>query len=140
MTRIAENDLFLGTWRLQPELSEYELGPPPQEGLYRITREGESYIFDITWKTADGQQLETSFSGIPDGKQVPYENPQLADALSFTRVDDLTLDSESFKGGQGIAHARRELIKDGRVMRVTQSGWLPDGAAFSNISYYQKLD
>ena len=140
MTRIAGDDLFLGTWRLQPELSKYELGQPPQEGLYRITRDGESYIFDTTWKTAEGQQLETSFSGTPDGQRVAYEDPEIADALSLTRVDELTLDSETFKGGWRIALARRELINGGMSMRVTQSGQVPDVAAFSNISYYHKLD
>jgi predicted component of type VI protein secretion system len=64
----------------------------------------------------------------------------VAEAVSFTGVDDLTLDSETFKRGNRIAHARRELLEDGRVMRITQSGRTPDGMDFSNVSYYHRLD
>ena len=139
MSPIAENDLFLGTWQLQPEQSKYELGQPPLEGLYNISREEGGYVFEIAWKTTEGQQFEISFSGIPDGQQYPYENPQIAEALSMTRVDEFTLDSESFKDGKRIAHARRDLIENGRGLRVTQTGERPDGAFFSNVSYYRKL-
>ena len=106
--------------------------------MYRISLNGHKYVFDIAWETAEGQQFEAGFSGIPDGRQYPYENPQVADSLSLARVSELTLDSESFKGGISIAHARRELMDTGRVMRVTQSGQKPDGGTFRNVSYYNK--
>jgi len=140
MTPIAANDPFVGAWQLQPELSDYESGAPPAEGLYTIRARDDSYLFDIGWKTADNHSFSADFSGIPDGKQYPYEDLQVAEAVSFTRVDYLTLDSETFKGGNRIAHARRELLKGGRVMRITQSGRTPDGMDFSNVSYYHLLD
>ena len=140
MTQIDIDDLFLGTWQLQPQQSAYEFGPSPAEGLYRISTDGQQYLFELEWKTAEGQQFETSFSGVPDGRQYPYENPQIADALSLTRVDEQTLDSASYKGGKRIAHARRELLDNSRTMRVTQSGQTPDGVTYSNVSYYNKLD
>jgi hypothetical protein len=140
MNKIAKTDLFLGNWQLQPELSEYAHGEPPAEGIYRISRYGEGYKFDIAWTTAEGQQVEASYIGIPDGELYPYENPKIAEAISLTRVDELTLDSESFKGERRIAHARRELVDNRNRMRVTQSGETPDGVIFKNISYYRKLD
>jgi hypothetical protein len=140
MKLISENDAFLGTWQLKPELSAYEFGAPPVEGLYTIRAADDVYLFEIAWKSADGQSLEAAFSGIPDGRQYPYDDPRVAEALSLTRVDDLTLDSETFKGGNRIAHARRELIEGGRVMCVTQSGRTPDGEVFSNVSYYSRLE
>ena len=140
MTHIADNDQFIGTWQLQPELSVYEFGDPPAEGLYTIRAGNDTYLFEIAWKTAANQSFSAAFSGIPDGEQYPYEDPRVAEALSLTRVDDLTLDSETFKGGSQVAHARRELLEDGRVMRVTQSGCSPDGTVFSNVAYYHRLD
>ena len=140
MHEIMNDDLFLGTWQLQPQFSDYAIGQPPAEGSYRISRDGKGYKFDIAWTTADGQQFETGYVGIPDGKKHACENPQIAEAVSLTRTDELTLDSESFKDGRRIAHARRELIDDGRRMRITQSGETPDGTLFSNIAYYCKVD
>jgi len=139
MNQIAENDLFLGTWQLQADLSDYAFGQPPAEGIYLISRYGEGYKFDITWTTIEGQQMETSYVGVPDGEKYPFENPQIADAVSLTRVDELILDSETFKDGRRLTHARRELIENRDRMRVTQSAETPDGTVFSNISYYQKI-
>jgi hypothetical protein len=140
MNQIAEDDLFLGTWQLQPNLSDYGFGQPPAEGLYRISRYGEGYKFEITWTTAAGRQMETSYVGIPDGDKYPFEDPQIAEAVSLTRVDELTLDSESFKDGRRIAHARRELVESRDKMRVTQSAETPEGTKYSNTAYYQKID
>ncbi|MFL7839099.1 MAG: hypothetical protein ACK2T4_05550 [Candidatus Promineifilaceae bacterium] len=140
MNKINADDAFLGTWQLQPNLSDYAFGQAPAEGVYRISRYGEGYKFDIAWTMTEGQQFETGYLGTPDGEQYPYENSQVAEAVSLTRVDELTLDSESFKGGRRIAYACRELIKNGCRMRVTQSGETADGVEFSNIAYYQKVD
>lgn len=139
MAPINDDDPFLGAWELLPESSEYELGDPPAEGLYTISSDGDRYHFEIAWKTAAGRHFETGFSGIPDGRPYAYEDPQVADALSLTRVDESTLDSESFRGEVRLAHARRVLMEDGRMMRVSQSGQAPDGETFQNISYYRKL-
>jgi len=139
MALISDDDPFLGAWELLPESSEYELGDPPAQGLYTISSDGDRYHFEIAWKTADGQRFESEFSGIPDGRPYAYEDSRVADALSLTRVDESSLDSESFRAGVRLAHARRALMEDGRMMRVTQSGQAPGGETFQNISYYRKL-
>jgi hypothetical protein len=108
--------------------------------LYTVSSDGDRYHFGIAWRTVDGQRFETGYSGIPDGRQHAFEDPQAADALSLTRVDSSTLDSASFKGETRLAHARRELLEDGRIMRVTQSGQSPGGKTYRNIAYYRRVD
>lgn len=131
-------DPFVGTWELQPEQSQYEAGQPPASGLYRIEPQGEGYLVTMQWQTAAGAAKEMHYTSIPDGKDYAYENPEIAEFVSMTRVDEKTLDSATKKGGQMIAHARRELSKDAQAMRVTQSGLLPDGSWFKNISVYKR--
>ena len=75
---------------------------------------------------------------IPDGQQHPYENPTAADFVSLTQVDERTLDSATFKGGEQIAYASRVLSDDGRTMTVSQSGNTPEGEALVNVSVYRK--
>jgi hypothetical protein len=138
MIQIDPEDEFIGKWRLQPQRSRYEVGDPPRSGLYTISGRGERYLFEIEWQGADGQNMSTSYTATPNGRKVAYENPQIAEFVSLTRVDELTLDSESFKDGARIAHARRELLDDGQLMRVTQSGPGPQGDWFDNVAYYEK--
>jgi hypothetical protein len=132
------HDPFVGTWELQVEQSEYEVGEPPASGLYRIQPQGEGYLVTMRWETADGQQREMSYTSIADGKDYAYENPEVAEFVSMTRVAERRLVSATKKGGQMIAHACRELAEDEQTMRVTQSGVRPDGTWFDNVSIYKR--
>jgi hypothetical protein len=134
-----DNDPFIGTWVLDPAQSKYELGTPPKSGTYILEPDGEGLKISMTWETAEGQNVEVSYFGIPDGKNYPYEdNPAVVDAMSMTRVDVNTLDSTAQKDGQVILYARRVLSEGGTVMTVTQSGLTPDGGQYSNVSAYNK--
>lgn len=137
--KTLDNDPFIGTWVLDPIQSKYQFGTPPTSGTYILEVENESLKITMAWETAEGQQVEMSYFGIPDGNIYPYkDNPAVADAMSMTRVDRQTLDSTALKGGQVILYARRVLSRAGTVMTVTQSGPAPDGGQYSNISVYNK--
>lgn len=131
------HDPFIGTWILDPTSCDYQYSTPPQSGMYRISVTEHGYHFDVAWVDAAGTAQQTAFDGIPDGVQYPYDNPQIADAVSFTRVDERTLDSATFKGGAQIAHARRVL--EGDRMTVTQSITTPDGQTLRNVAVYLRV-
>lgn len=132
------DDLFLGTWQMQPEQNDYQQGDPPAKGTYTIANnpDGEGYLVSMAWTTIDGRDVEMSYTAIPDGIDHPYENPDIADTVSMTRVDENILDSDVKKGGAITAYARRELSSDGQTMTVTQSGPKSDGDWFDNVSVY----
>lgn len=137
-TLISADDAFLGTWVLLPEQAKYEIGQPPESGLYRLSSNGEQYHFSVEWVDASGESHSTAFDGIPDGQQYAYTDNPAVDAVSFTRVDEQTLESASFKAGELVSHARRVLSADGNSMTVSQTGVAPDGRAFTNMSVYVK--
>ncbi len=136
--KLSKSSQFFGTWELDPAQSQYEFGTPPQSGLYKIESDGTELKFSVDWVGGDGRSYQISFSGTPDGKDSLYENPAIADTVSFTQVDKLTLDSASKKDGHVILHASRVLSEDGTEMTVTQSGTTPDGQPYSNVSVYYK--
>jgi len=136
--QLSKSDQFIGTWKLDPTQSQYEFGTPPQSGLYCIEPDGDELKFSADWVGGDGKSYQISFSGIPDGKDYPYENPALADTLSLTQVDKTRLDSTSKKDGHVILHASRVLSADVTEMTVTQSGTAPTGNPCSNVSVYYK--
>jgi len=130
-------DAFLGTWQLDPDGNNYQLGDPPQSGLYIIETKDNGYLVTMKW-TTNGDEKQMAYEGIPDGKQ--YETPATGiDAMSMTRVDDKTLDSSAFVGEVRIAYARRVLSENDNTMTVTQSGKTPDGTDFANVSVYHRV-
>ena len=133
-----ETDAFIGLWELDPTQSEYQYGMPPQSGLYRIAPDaaGTGYMISMTWTNAQGSESYAAYTALPDGVQYPYENADVADFISMTRLDERTLDSAIYKGGEVIAYALRELSDDGALMRIVQSGYAPDGSTFHNLSIY----
>jgi hypothetical protein len=132
------SDPFIGVWRLVPEASNYEYGDPPSRGRYDVAAEGAGYKITMNWTTSAGQVHQMSYNATPDGVAYPYEDPTVAETVSMTRVDWRTLDSESRKGGNVIAHARRVLSADENEMGVTQSGKTADGRDFSNFALYRR--
>jgi len=131
-------DYFVGTWILDAELSDYQLGEPPKTGLYTITADDAAYKVTMEWTTSGDEAMRADYVSIPDGKQYAYEDSDAVDFVCTTRVDDKTLDSESFKDGKRIAWARRILSDDNNTMTITQSGSLPDGDEFNNVSVYRR--
>lgn len=135
---MTDQDHFLGIWQLIPEKSEYEHGDPPVEGQYQITIHNEGYLINMQWESFYGAWNELSYIAIPDGKDHPHDDPEIADTISMTRIDEYTLDSDAKKAGRVIAHARRILSEDLRLMTVIQSGPLAEGGTFKNLSVYRR--
>lgn len=134
----AKVDPFIGLWEFDPQGALYEFGQPPLSGRYHIQPDGDGYLITMEWSTAKGQSHRLSYRGIPDGKEYPSENPAVADTISMSRVDHRTLDSTAKKAGHVTSYARRVLSADGRTMTITQSGTMPEGQEFTNLSIYQK--
>lgn len=130
---------FLGTWILNPEASKYEAGTPPRKGSYTITKQAEKLLFRMIWTDTAGQEFDREYSERPDGKEHPYENKQMADAIRLTPISETILESEAIKDGRITMKARRELLDDS-TMQVTLEGMLPDGQSYLNISRYRKQE
>ncbi|MBE2221862.1 MAG: hypothetical protein IAF02_09995 [Anaerolineae bacterium] len=135
---MTDHDPFLGIWQLIPEKSIYEHGDPPIAGNYTIELHGDGYLVTMQWETYYGSWSEMSYTAVPDGQDHPYEDPTIADTISMTRIDEHTLDSDAKKGGHVVSYARRTLSNDLREMTVVQSGSLPGGGTFNNLSIYRR--
>jgi hypothetical protein len=130
-------DPFIGTWKLDPEQSRYQFGTPPQSGTYHIEADGGCYLITMDWVDAQGKTFHQSYTAIPDGVQHPYDNADVAEFVSMTRLDNLTLDSATYKGGERIAYAVRTLSADQQTMTITQAGTTPmGGVQFENRAVY----
>lgn len=129
---------FLGTWDLDPGASRYELGTPPQRGMYQLIPDGDAIAVVMDWTDVAGKDFHMLYHMTPDGLDHPYAGSPAVDVVMTTLVDARTLDTFSKKEGSVVATGRRELSADGQTMLVTQGGQTPDGTAFSNVALYRK--
>lgn len=126
---------FLGKWELMPERSTYQQGTPPARGSYTIAQDGEKMTFTMEWTDSEGQDHNMAFAEVCDGEFHPMDSP-VADEMSLTLVSDTELNSDARKDGVHILAANRKLIAPNEL-EITQSGLLPSGEWFHNLSYYR---
>lgn len=128
---------YLGLWHLIPELSIYEQGEPPVSGTYHITESDGVVAFSIDWTAPGGTPNSMAFSGPLDGAKHPADLPGLSH-VSYTHIDEWTLDSAAFADDRQMMHARRRASKDGTLLAVVQRIRIPDGAMISNMQVYRR--
>ncbi len=129
---------FLGTWVLIPGSCDFKQSEPPQSGTCLIEETTEGLRFEMAWMDSAGEQHGAGFSGVPDGKPVPFDGGKLADALSITAVSTRELNSSAFFRGKELMVTQRQLDDTGQAMRVIQLVRLPDGTSPRNISIYRR--
>lgn len=132
-----EGDLYIGSWRLIPELCLYQAGEVPLSGLYEIAENHGAVEVSIWWQETDGSERNVTFSGVPDGSHLPSDGPGVSE-FSLTRVSEAILDSSAFAGGEEVAYARRAVSADGLLLSTVQRGRTPQGEPFSNFQVYRR--
>ncbi len=130
-------DLFLGRWRLVPELCLYEHGPVPAGGEYLIQRVDRLIRLSVTWAMTDGSTVSESYAGREDGSWQPHDGPG-SEAYTINRIDRNTLDSAAFRAGATIGYARRVASDDGALLMVVQDGARDNGDKFRNFQLYRR--
>ena len=127
---------FLGTWALDPASCCYEQGPPPRSAIYHIAQEHDDIVFTMSWVDADGEEHKMSFRGPPDGRHVPFEGGQMADAMSIDAFSERELNTSAYLNRLELMVAERILSEDGATMEIRQRVMLADGTRPTNTSTY----
>ena len=92
----------------------------------------------MNWTDKENKDFSIEFSGIPDGKKVPFNGGALADEMAITAVSERELNSYAYLNGKELMIAQRQLDDTGMAMRITQVVRLPDGTNLSNESIYRR--
>jgi hypothetical protein len=131
---IAEN--YLGDWTLIPELSIYQKGTPPRSGKYSISRKAGIIWISIVWTDLDSKEYSIAFGGQADGIKRESDAPGVTH-VSYSEVDENTLDSSAYNQGHITMYARRVVSNDGQLLAVSQTRYLEDGNC-SNFQVYRR--
>ena len=137
----AQDNPFVGTWKLNLAKSKYVGVPAPKDQTRTVTLNGKTATYSFTGTAADGSAVKYSFDTIYDGKDSAVTGAGLpggADSIALTRVASHHVTAVLKKGGKEVSKVDSVVSKDGKVSTVTTKGTDADGKPLSVTSVYDK--
>ena len=138
---LAQDNPFLGTWKLNTAKSKFEGAPAPQSQTRTVVAQGNGVKYSFEGVAADGKPFAFSFVTYYDGTEAAVTGtgtPAGADAISLKRVNPHKVEGTLLKGGKEVGKVTAEVSKDGKVSTVKGKGKSADGKEYSTESVYDK--
>jgi hypothetical protein len=130
-------DPQMGTWKLNEAKSKLSPGAGKNEKVvYEAAGDNVKVTVDGTDK--DGKPAHNEWTGKFDGKDYPVTGDPTADARSYKKVDDRTLELAVKKDGKVTVSGRITVSADGKTRTVTTSGTDAKDKKVKNHSVYDK--
>lgn len=137
----AQDNPFVGTWKLNTAKSKFEPGPGPKSLTRTIVAQGTGANYSFEGVGADGASYAYSFSTNYDGKDSAITGtgaPGGANTIALKRVSSRKTEGTLKKDGKEISKVVAEVSKDGKVATVKTKGKTADGKESSSESVYDK--
>lgn len=137
---LAEDNPFVGTWKLNTEKSNFKPGPGPKSQTRTVTAQGDGAKYSFEGVAADGSTISYSFSTNYDGKESTVTGSGMpgADTIALRRINSHKVEATLKKGGKETGKAEAEVSKDGKVTTVKSKGKTADGKDYDSESVYDK--
>jgi hypothetical protein len=138
---MAQENPFLGTWKLRAEKSEYIGIPMPKSLTRTVTADGDGVKYIYKGINDEGKPIDYSFSTKYDGKASPLTGtgmPRGADSVTMKRVNARKTATVLSKAGKEIGKSTAEVSEDGKVTTIKGTGKTADGKEFSTTSVFDK--
>jgi hypothetical protein len=138
---LAEDNPFLGSWKLNVAKSKFESVPVPKSQTRTIVAQGNGVKYSFEGVSADGTPFAYSFVTYYDGTEAAVTGtgtPAGADAITLKRVNSRKIEGTLTKGGKEVGKVVAEVSKDGKVATVKGKGKTLDGKEYNTESVYDK--
>jgi hypothetical protein len=116
---LAQNQLFVGTWKADVAKSKYEPGAAPKNETLRFEPVGDAFKVSLDGVNQQGP-YHSEATGKFDGVDVPVAATparQAAFTYAFRRFDDRTWEIEIKVNGERRLVVRNVVSEDGKTMR-----------------------
>jgi hypothetical protein len=126
----AQDNPYLGTWKLNAAKSKSEGMPLPKSMTRTVTADGDKVKYSYEGVMADGTAVAYSFTVAYDGKDYPVTGsgmPGGADSISIKREGT----------HKEIGTSTSEVSKDGKVTTLKVNG-MADGKPVTGVTVYDK--
>jgi hypothetical protein len=136
---LAQDNPFVGTWKLNVAKSKFTGEQPPKSETRTVVAQGGGLKVTYEGIAADGSPISYSYTTNLDGKDVPYSgrHPFGSDAVAIKRVDANTITAISKKAGKTI-YTARAVVSDGKVLTITLKGVNGEGQPISVMTVWDK--
>jgi hypothetical protein len=137
----AQQDPFVGTWKLNVAKSKYGNVQPPKSQTRTVEAQGKGVKVSFEGVNADGSKIAYSYTTNYDGKDSPITGvgqANGADTLAVKRVDANSTTAELKKAGKVVAKTKSEVSKDGKTLSIDNKGTGADGKPRNVVSVYDK--
>jgi hypothetical protein len=136
----AQDNPFVGTWKLNVAKSRFTGMQPPKSETRTIMAQGNGETVTYEGIAANGSPISYGFTSNLDGKDVPISGTQPlgSDTVAPKRVDANTIMSTSKKAGKTLFTTKTVVSKDGKVSTQTTKGVNGDGVPISITTVWDK--
>ena len=138
----AQDDPFVGTWKLNVAKSKYAGTQAPKSETRTVEAQANGLKHTIEGTAADGSRIAYTFTTNLDGKDSPISGvgqPSGGDSIAVTRVDAHTTTAITKKADKSVLTTSRAVVsKDGKVMTNTVKGTNAKGQSGSFTSVWDK--
>jgi phage gp45-like len=131
------SDAQMGTWKLNEAKTKIAPGMPKNNTVV-YEAAGDKVKVTVEGTDSDGKPTHNEWTGKFDGKDYPVTGDPTADARSYKKVNDRTLELTVKKDGKVTISGRIVVSADGKSRTVTTSGTDSQGKKFKSIAVYDK--
>ena len=135
---LAQNQPFVGTWKVDVAKSRYEPGAAPKSEILRFEPVGERFKLSLDGVNQQGP-YHSEASGKFDGIDVPVvATParQAAFTYAVSRIDERTWEIVIKVNGQRRLMVRNVVSEDGKTMRGVST--VVNGGHINQVVLYEK--
>ena len=133
---LAQNNPFVGTWKLNVASSKYDPGPAPQSQTRTWDAAGMVMVNGVG---ATGKPISYGYTVNGDGKEYPTMGsvPNTADKLTTKKIDANTFEANFTKAGKHVETATFKVSNGGKTLTIMAKG-ATDAGAFNNMLVWDK--
>jgi|SRR6266700_479086 len=133
---LAQDNPFVGTWKLNVASSKYDPGPAPQSQTRTWDAAGMVMVNGVG---ATGKPISYGYTVNGDGKEYPTMGsvPNTADKLTTKKIDANTFEANFTKAGKHVETATFKVSNGGKTLTIMAKG-ATDAGAFNNVLVWDK--
>jgi hypothetical protein len=133
---LAQDNPFVGTWKLNVAKSKYNPGPAPQSQTRKWDASGMVMVDGVN---AAGKSVSYGYTVNGDGKEYPTMGavPNTADKITSKRVGANTFEANFTKAGKHVETAIFKVASGGKTLTISAKG-ATDAGAFNNTLVWDK--
>jgi hypothetical protein len=134
---MAQGKLFLGTWKLNVALSQYDPGPPPMSQIRTWQPSGKVTVQGID---AKGNSRTYGYTIKADGKDRPTfgGGGNGAESVAGKRIDAHTMKATFKKSGKPIESAILSVSENGMRLTIVSRNSATNEKSFHNVQVWDK--